>query len=173
MKINTKYHCINFFLCQKLSSWSQSWIFSRVVSVYLQLPSAQYESPLAPKCNVSFKVCIQLWTEFFIFRAGLARVYCIYLSFLPPFPMFICTLMGPVFLVLCASAPHVVAKVGWKINCFVRICCEQQRYSSQLKEQKSAYMTLTYFLYRLKFFIFICVYRPKLCTHNRCLVGFL
>jgi hypothetical protein len=41
----------------------------------LQLPSTQSGSPLdliplAPKYHVSFKVSIQLWTDFFIFRSG-------------------------------------------------------------------------------------------------------
>jgi hypothetical protein len=51
MKINKKYHCSNlgYFL-----AWFQS----------LQLPSTQFESPLAlippaPKSHVSFKVCTQ------------------------------------------------------------------------------------------------------------------
>jgi hypothetical protein len=33
-------------------------------------------SPLAPKSHVLLKECTQVWTEFFIFRSGLARVYC-------------------------------------------------------------------------------------------------
>jgi hypothetical protein len=49
----------------------------------LQLPSTHSESPLAliplvPKSRVSFKVCAQLVTEFFIFRTGLSdiRINC-------------------------------------------------------------------------------------------------
>jgi hypothetical protein len=42
-------------------SWFQS----------LKLPSTQSESPLAPKSNLSFKLCTQLWTEFFVIRSGL------------------------------------------------------------------------------------------------------
>jgi hypothetical protein len=41
----------------------------------------QSQSPLAPKSHVSFKVCTQLRTQFFIFRSGLAvtsvaRIFC-------------------------------------------------------------------------------------------------
>jgi hypothetical protein len=73
MKINKKYQCSNFFLCQKLKS--------RVSFIQLKPPSTQSESPLAPKSHASFKVCTQLWTEFFKLQSGLtvtglARVYC-------------------------------------------------------------------------------------------------
>jgi hypothetical protein len=37
----------------------------------LQLPSTQSESPLAPKSHVSFKVCIQLRAEFFVFHISI------------------------------------------------------------------------------------------------------
>jgi hypothetical protein len=40
----------------------------------LQLPSAQSESPLAPKSHVSFKVRLQLWRELFVFRSVLPDV---------------------------------------------------------------------------------------------------
>jgi hypothetical protein len=58
-------HCGNFIFCQKLKS-SVSFIQLKPISniflcgLSLQLPSTQSESPLAPKCHVSFKVCTQL-----------------------------------------------------------------------------------------------------------------
>jgi hypothetical protein len=35
-----------------------------------------------PKCHVSFNVCTQLWTEFFMFQSGLSdiRINCIRIS---------------------------------------------------------------------------------------------
>jgi hypothetical protein len=58
-KINKKYHCSNFFLCQKLKSRVSFIQLNSVLDIFLRgfiLSSCSQHSPLAPKSHVSFKV---------------------------------------------------------------------------------------------------------------------
>jgi hypothetical protein len=68
MKINTKYHCNNFFLCQKLKSRVSFIQLKPILDIFLawfqslQLPSTQSEIPLSliPLLllnPMSFKAC--------------------------------------------------------------------------------------------------------------------
>jgi hypothetical protein len=78
IKINKKYQCSNFFLCQKLKSRVSFIELKPILGHFLawfqslQLPSTQSESPLAliplaPKSHVSFKARTQPRRAFFIF----------------------------------------------------------------------------------------------------------
>jgi hypothetical protein len=83
MKTHRTYHYSNFFLSEAEiqgllhpAEANLGYFLARFLS--LQLPSTQTESPLAHKCQESFKVRTQPWTEIFVFRSGLPRVYCVH-----------------------------------------------------------------------------------------------
>jgi hypothetical protein len=73
MKINKKYYCSNFFLCQKmkiqglLHPAEANLVYFLACFQSLQLLSTETESPLAHKSHVSLKVRTRLSTTFFRF----------------------------------------------------------------------------------------------------------
>jgi hypothetical protein len=72
-KINKKYHCSNFFLCQKMNSRVSFSQLKPILDIFLRgfslssCPQSNLKVLFAPKRYVSFKVCTQPWIEFFIF----------------------------------------------------------------------------------------------------------
>jgi hypothetical protein len=89
MKINKKYYCSNFFLCQKLKSRVSFIQFKLNLGYFLawfqslKLPSAQSESPLTliPCVFLKYVFNCEQNCSFFMFRSGLTvtglpRTHC-------------------------------------------------------------------------------------------------